>query len=568
MMKEAWNLLVVDDEQDMHEITSLALKRKKWRNKGLNVIHAYSAKEAKSILEERDEVFFEVAIIDVVMETDEAGLDLCKYIRSHLPNSVRIILRTGQAGKAPEEQVLNEYDIDHYLSKTDATPEKLFALIRSCIHSSQDLLTLKAYGHQMKSLVQSLPSAKTEMDLLLLMEEALMFLDIKHSAATLFFYNIDKNRMLESRIVKDLGIELSEMYETLKNVHKDYKSYQLCYDYQQPGSGLDWKIMLFQTPCRLEMIEHGISEKFHRKGAFVFRLKYGFTKKYLQEYIQDATIFLENWCMASESLRLQNQVEKEKLLREQMYYERLEGIATMVTGVAHEMNTPLGVAMTSNKMIQTLAEELLSAPDADRQDIVKDLTHSCSLLERNIVRAQELIKSFKQLSSGQLTDQYDEFDIAMVIKDCIETMSPDLRKKQIKVLLHAENENNDWKGYASHLSQVIINMLQNIIRYAYKGRDNGGDVKVSVEPKNSSYIIEIEDYGNGMPPEVLQFIFDPFFTTGRKDGGTGLGLAISHNIVTNILGGNIECSSEVDRGTKFTITLPQEVVKRQMGDIL
>ncbi|WP_420264040.1 ATP-binding protein [Candidatus Magnetominusculus dajiuhuensis] len=561
MLRDSWNILIVDDEHDIHEITTIALKRKKWRNKGLNVLHAYSAQEAKTILKEHDSVYFEVALIDVVMETDDAGLDLCKFIRDHLPNSVRIILRTGQAGKAPEEQVLNDYDIDHYLAKTDATPERLFALIRSCIHSSQDLLTLKAFGQQMKSLVQSLPSARKESDLLLLMEESLMFLDIKHTSRTLFFYNIDGKKLLQPHIVIEHGLELDKLYETLTELHKDYKNYQICYDYKTEESGDIWKIALFQTPCRQEIIAYDIPEKHHRKGALVFRLKYGFTQKYVIEYLHDATLFLENWCMASESIRLQNEVENDKILREKMYYERLEGIATMVTGVAHEMNTPLGVAMTSNRMIQDLAQELLTAPDSDKQDIVNDFTHSCSLLEKNIVRAQDLIKSFKQLSSGQLTDHYDEFDITSIIKDCIESMSPELRKKQINVRLQAESENNDWKGYASHLSQVIINMIQNIIRYAYKECDNGGEAEIIVNHINNTYIIEIEDYGSGMSPDTLKCIFDPFFTTGRKDGGTGLGLAISQNIVTNLLDGKIKCESELNKGTKFKITLPSEVKK-------
>ncbi|MBF0556153.1 MAG: response regulator [Nitrospirae bacterium] len=564
-MKDNWNLLVIDDEKDIHDVTEIALKRKKWRNRGLSIIHAYSAGEAKKILKEYERAFFEIALVDVVMETDDAGLELCKYIRDNQPNTLRIILRTGQAGKAPEEQVMNEYDIDHYLPKSDASPDRIFSLIRSCLHSSQDLSTLRAYGDQMKSLVQNLPLAKTESDLLILMDEALRFLDIKHASNTLFFYNIDADSMSEFQVLKNAGIDVNQILQRLKELHGQYENSQLCYDYKQVETELDWKIMLFQTPCRKEMIQLGINEKYHRKGAFVFNLNTGTNKKYLREYIQDASIFLENWCMASESLRLQNQVEEEKMLREKMYYERLEGIATMVTGVAHEMNTPLGVAMTSNQMIQTLAQELLNCKDEEeRQDIVKDFTHSCSLLERNIVRAQELIKSFKQLSSTQLTDQYDDFDIGIIVKDCIETMSPELNKKQIKVLLHLENEDNEWKGYASHLSQVIINMLQNMMRYAYKGRDSGGAANINVfyTRGDSSYIIEIEDYGNGISSDILPFIFDPFVTTGRKDGGTGLGLSISHNIVTNILGGKIECNSEIDKGTKFTIKLPKEVIKK------
>src|SRR2546423_9437788 len=112
-----WRVLIVDDEADIHAVTDLALKFKKWRNKRFELVRAFSAAEAKDILNKPDSNF-QVAMIDVVMETDDAGLRLCEYIRETQPRSLRIILRTGQANVAPEERVLNEYDIDHYLPKS------------------------------------------------------------------------------------------------------------------------------------------------------------------------------------------------------------------------------------------------------------------------------------------------------------------------------------------------------------------------------------------------------------------------------------------------------------------
>src|SRR5262245_58813160 len=123
-----WRVLIVDDEPDIHAVTDLALKFKQWRNKRFQLSRADSAAEAKELLSKPGNNF-QVAMIDVVMETDDAGLRLCEYIRENHPRSLRIILRTGQANVAPEERVLNEYDIDHYLAKSEATPERLVALM-------------------------------------------------------------------------------------------------------------------------------------------------------------------------------------------------------------------------------------------------------------------------------------------------------------------------------------------------------------------------------------------------------------------------------------------------------
>jgi CheY-like chemotaxis protein len=140
--KEPWSILVVDDEKDVHAVTALALKRKMWRDRGFRLEHAHTAAEARQLLQRYGHKFH-VAIIDVVMETDNAGLELCEFIRSTFASAIRIILRTGQPGLAPELEVLETYDIDHYLAKAEATETRLFALVRSCLKTFEDLTALE-----------------------------------------------------------------------------------------------------------------------------------------------------------------------------------------------------------------------------------------------------------------------------------------------------------------------------------------------------------------------------------------------------------------------------------------
>ena len=143
---EKYKVLVVDDETTVHEMTTLALKNIEFRNKGLEFLHAYSAKEAKEILENTPDVA--VIFLDVIMETDTAGLDLVKVIREELRNTtVRIILRTGQPGMAPEEEVIVNYDINDYKDKTELTVQKLFSSLISALRSYSDLLKIQKNKH-------------------------------------------------------------------------------------------------------------------------------------------------------------------------------------------------------------------------------------------------------------------------------------------------------------------------------------------------------------------------------------------------------------------------------------
>jgi len=137
-----WKILVVDDEEAVHTLTSIVLDDFSFDNKRTELINAFSAKEAKDVL--KNTLDIGLILLDVVMETDEAGLELVKYIREELKNQeVRIIIRTGQAGIAPEEQVIQQYDINDYKDKTELTNIKLFTTIYSAIRSYRDIINQK-----------------------------------------------------------------------------------------------------------------------------------------------------------------------------------------------------------------------------------------------------------------------------------------------------------------------------------------------------------------------------------------------------------------------------------------
>ena len=136
-----WKVLIIDDEPGIHDVTRLALKDFEFAGRSLTFLSAYSATQAREILDKESDIA--VALVDVVMEEEHAGLDLVKYIRGTLRNElIRLVLRTGQPGQAPERKVIREYDINDYKEKTELTSQKLYSTIYTSLRSYRDLVAL------------------------------------------------------------------------------------------------------------------------------------------------------------------------------------------------------------------------------------------------------------------------------------------------------------------------------------------------------------------------------------------------------------------------------------------
>lgn len=555
-----WKILVVDDDPDVHAVTRLVLSKKMWRNQGFALTHAYSREEAAKVLEQDSD--FHVAVVDVVMESSDSGLKLCALIRDNCPRSMRIVLRTGQAGDVPEEEILNEYDIDYYLHKMDMAAERLFSVLRACLRSSQDISTLLAYGKQLQSFTKALQHVTTADDLVVFMGEALQFLELKHNCVTIFNYDLSAGdtSVIKTENSNEHANRRKVCHEAMRLAHDS--GLPLMHELQGPNIGLGAHEFAITFQAREDSQAGETGDSIRILGGIVFTMKARIiTEKARRDLASDARLFIENWCIAYSALRLRERLNQEQLLRNQMYHDRLEGIAAMVTGVAHELNTPLGVARTAGSVIEDVAREILEGGDdpSDLNDARADLGESVRLMNKNLDRAHRLIQSFRKLSASQLSDECVTSDLKLIIEDCVETMLPDMKKNGIKASVESpQGVDLMWHGYPGHLSQVIINLIQNVIRYAYSA-NSGGKIDVCVDRLESErFRIKFSDYGRGVRGDIKPRMFDAFVTSGRETGGTGLGLAIIHNIVTNILNGSIECESREGEGTCFTIDLPVE----------
>lgn len=264
-------------------------------------------------------------------------------------------------------------------------------------------------------------------------------------------------------------------------------------------------------------------------------------------------------------LREQEQAYHEQALHTEATQERHHSLALMVAGVAHEINTPLGIASTAVSIIENRLSlpktRGLFANNEENQSILEDLLESSTLLKSNVLRAHKLVESFKKISVAQASDQQETVELPQLLQDCVDLFKINARQAKLIITLDTTHLNGtgQWFGYPGHLTQVIMNLLQNAERYAYPN-GQGGAVDMRIFDEGEQFGISVRDYGQGIPAENLNKIFEPFFTTGRSKGGTGLGMAIVSNIVTSLFKGHITVVSEPDKGCCFSLLFPKSVM--------
>lgn len=251
---------------------------------------------------------------------------------------------------------------------------------------------------------------------------------------------------------------------------------------------------------------------------------------------------------------------RDEAVSKEMERQRRESIAQMVAGVAHEMNTPLGVANAAAATIVELVEqsELKKLGDAPVVgDEIKDLQQGVKLIQRNLLRVDDLIRKFRTLSVGQLVDTREDLDLGQAVRDALQLWSREAKKASLNIeVINQLTPGLRWTGYAGHLSQVVMALLANVKMHAYAD-GKGGNIEVNLASKAGppdEFSVSVRDWGKGIPPDTMPNIFDPFFTTARVKGATGLGLSIALNIVSSIFGGTLRCASAPGEGSTFTAT--------------
>ena len=249
--------------------------------------------------------------------------------------------------------------------------------------------------------------------------------------------------------------------------------------------------------------------------------------------------------------------------------EKLASLGRMVAGFAHEINTPVGIALAAisqnGDILQQLQDMMLQEEVSEEEfsSRLANLQETSKLAVANLMRAADLVRSFKRTSIDQASEQLREFDMAELIRDVQSNLHSQFKRTQISLALDCPA---DLKvtGVPGLFSQLFTNLYLNSLQHAFDEGRRAGEIRVTVNRLPGKRIqIVFADNGKGMPPEVAEKIFEPFFTTRRGQGGSGLGLYICYNIITTQLHGSIACHSIPEQGSRFEFEFPYAIKEAQ-----
>ncbi len=240
--------------------------------------------------------------------------------------------------------------------------------------------------------------------------------------------------------------------------------------------------------------------------------------------------------------------------------EKMAALGGLVAGVAHEINTPLGMCVT---MVSHLGEQVKTLHRCyesgirrtDLESFMDSCDQSVAIIESNLNRAAELVRSFKLVAVDQSSEARRRFRVADYLGEVLLSLRPKLKKTTVQVELDCDPA-IEIESYPGVVAQIITNLTVNALIHAFGAHGAAGTISIQGRRDGDRFELLFADDGAGMSEDIRQHVFDPFFTTRRGEGGSGLGLHIVYNQVTQTLGGTIDCYSAPGQGSRFTIRFP------------
>lgn len=296
----------------------------------------------------------------------------------------------------------------------------------------------------------------------------------------------------------------------------------------------------------LSFVASQVANSLHRRrSAETLQQAYALLERRVQERTQELTNTLN-----------QLRDTQAELVRQ----EKLASLGGLVAGIAHEINTPLGICVTATSHVQGELRHWRAWHDAGNVDANKiaamfdELDVTMRILDNNTRRAAELVRSFKQIAVDQSSGQRRTFDLAEYLDEIVLSLKPKLKPASCSVQVDCR-PGIVMNSFPGALSQVVTNLVMNALLHAFDGR-TGGLIHIEGDAHGGDVVLTISDDGIGMPEADLKRFFDPFFTTKRGSGGTGLGAHIVFNQVTSVLGGTIRVTSTQGAGLRVQMRLP------------
>ena len=529
-----WKVIIADDDKEIQNITHLMLANFSYNGRGLKLFSAYSGKEAMHLVSEHKDMA--AILLDVVMDTDTAGLDVVRYIREKLKNKlIQIVLRTGQPAHAPENEVISKYEINDYKYKPDMTAQVLINTITTMLRSYNMTASIHELNNQLNNELAERKRA----------EKALRQSEAHYRSLAETLRDIIISMDLNGRItyINKAGIELS--------------------GYSKKAV-LEMNIADFIQTKSID----SDNDFYFYEGEFI-----GKSGKSTPVEISSSLIVEESapegMLISARDITEKRKAREQARLRQEQLFQaaKMASLGTLVSGVAHEINNPITSVMLNAPILQKVWDSVL--PVLEKHSQKDNDLHVGSLsydqirervpaLLSDIVdgakRIKNIMEDLKNFARQNPPEMVDMVDINNIVKKAVGLVNNLIKKSTDTFSVRYAPDIPKFKGNTQRIEQVIINLLVNAC-HALQDSKKAIHVSTAYNRKKDLFIIEVLDHGVGMPHEVLQRIKDPFFTTKRDSGGTGLGLSISDGIIQDHKG-TMEFFSKPGKGTTVRISLP------------
>jgi signal transduction histidine kinase/response regulator of citrate/malate metabolism len=548
-----WKVAVVDDDPAVHDGTRFALQDFRLHGRGLELISARSAAEARVLFRKHSDLA--VILLDVVMETEGAGLELVEYVRKEIGNeTVRIILRTGQPGQAPERRVVVDYDINDYKAKTELTAEKLFTTLTAAIRSYEQLLRLTETRRGLEIIIDAASSLFDQRSLKRLAEGVLTqlssLMDVE-CAGILVLREAEGQGGLSvlagsgsySEFAGDRPLD-PDLHEL---IHAAFE--KRCHDfsvgryllYLGTGSGREL-VVLMDAEKQLSDTDKALV------GVFCSRLAAAFDNVTLYEQLERANAELEQRVEIRTAELL---AAKERLESQSARLARANAFKNEVLGkVAHDLKNPLGVILGRTEIL----DELLAVPPVPEAGVRAQVEHIRKSARRLTAMVDDLITD-AMADALDISVRAASIDAgALVVEVAEANRSLAAGKKQSIVVTAAPDLR--IAGDLERLREAVDNLVSNAVKYS----PVGGRITVAADRKGCEAVIRVADQGPGLSPEDMGRLFGRFQRLSAKPTGgessTGLGLSIAKRIVDLHKGRIFVEDAGSAGGATFVITLP------------
>jgi signal transduction histidine kinase len=552
-----WKVAVIDDDQAVHEGTRFALSDYSLHGATLEILSAYSAAEGRTLMRAHPDIA--AVLLDVIMETDAAGLDLVEYIRNELGNeTVRIILRTGQPGQAPERRVIVQYDINDYKAKTELTADKLFTSLTAALRSYQQLERMVQTRRGLEIIIDAASTLYDFKSMQRLAEGVLTQIAslLNVDCAGILVLRDDGNpsnddfsvlagsgcysRFIGAAGSKSLDPDLRSMVEAAfrrrKHEFVDHRTVL----YIRTGSGRE-VVVLLQAERPLSETDRSLVE------IFGSRLSIAFDNVILYQQLHEANTQLED--RVAQRTRALMQANR-RLSAQWLRLQRANGFKNEILGtVAHDLKNPLGVILGRTEMLT----ELIGA-GSSRESVTAQVEHIRDATRRLTSMVDHLI-SDAMADAFDISIRREPVDIAALVSEVADANQPLAVNKQQTITVSAP-PNFVTMCDADRMREAIDNLVSNAIKYS----PIGGKITVMVSHEQNNTIIRIADEGAGLSPEDLGRLFGRFQRLSAKptagESSTGLGLSIVKRII-DMHGGQVTADSGgPGQGSTFTVVLP------------